>query len=48
MTIFFKGKAFIDDAKLEHQEKRINKIIAWTKNNVKYKGYINHIYFGYI
>lgn len=48
ISIILKGKNVKDDAKFEHQEKCIDKIFAWTKNNVKYKGYIGHICFGHI
>ncbi len=43
-----KDKELEDDVKLEHQEKRADKIIAWTKNNVKCKRYIGRIFLGYI
>ena len=41
VAIVLKGEALNDDAKLERQEKRADKIIAWTKNNV-----ICYVYFG--
>lgn len=40
VSIILKDKEFEDDAKLEYKEKRIDKFIIWTKNNVKSKGYI--------
>lgn len=48
VAIVFKGKAFNNDAKLKRQEKHTDKIIFWTKNNVKYKGYISRMCLGYI
>ncbi len=46
--LIFKDKELKDDVKLEHQKKRANKIIAWTKNNVKCKGYIGRICLSHI
>lgn len=43
-----KDKDLEDDAKLERQEKRADKIIAWTKNNVKCKGYIGRMCLSHI
>lgn len=43
-----KTKALNNDAKLKCQEKRIDKNIAWTKNNIKYKVYISRICFSHI
>ena len=43
VAIIFKGEALNNDAKLERQKKHANKILAWTKNNIKYKDYISRI-----
>ncbi len=43
VSIILKNKELEDDVKLDCQEKRADKIIAWTKNNVKCKSYIGHI-----
>lgn len=48
VAIVLKGKALNDDTKLKCQEKRTEKIIGWTKNNVKYKNYIGYICLGHI
>ena len=48
VAIILKGEALNDDAKLERQEKRADKILAWTKNNVKCKGYIGRMCLGHI
>ena len=48
VAIVLKAEALNDDAKLKRQEKRTDKIIAWTKNNVKCKGYIGCMGLGYI
>lgn len=45
IAIIFKEKELEDDAKLEHHEKYTDKIMAWTKNNVKCKDYIGCICF---
>lgn len=48
VAIVLEDKDIKDDAKFKHQEKHTNKIITWTKNNVKCKTYLNHIYLSYI
>ena len=48
VAIVFKGEDLKDDAKLECQKKRKDRIITWTKNNVKCKSYIGRIGFGHI
>ena len=48
VAIILKDKQLKDDVKLERQEKHADKIIVWTKNNVKCKGYIGRICFGHI
>lgn len=48
LAIVFKDKDLENNAKLEHQEKYADKIIAWTKNNVKYKDYIGCMCFSHI
>ena len=48
VAIVLKGEALNDNTKLERQEKLTDKIIAWTKNNVKCKGYICRMCFGHI
>ena len=48
VAIILKSKDLDDDVKLERQEKRANKIHAWTKSNVKYKDYIGCICLGHI
>ena len=40
VAIILKSKDLKDNAKLECQEKRVDNIHAWTKNNVKCKGYM--------
>ena len=42
------GKDLDDDAKLERQKKRADKITAWNKNNSKCKGYLGRMCLGYI
>ena len=46
--IVLKGKDLKDDAKFECQEKRVDKIHTWYKNNVKCKCYIGYIYLSHI
>ncbi len=46
VAINLKDKELEDDVKLERKEKRAEKIIAWTKNNIKCKGYIGRMYLG--
>ena len=48
VAIILKGEDLEDDAKLERQEKRADKIHAWTKNNVKCKRYIGCMCLGHI
>ncbi len=48
VAIILKDKELEDDVKIERQEKRADKIIAWTKNNVKCKGYIGRMCLGHI
>ena len=48
LLIVFKGENFEDYAKLEYQKKHVDKILTWTKNNVKYKSYIYYICLGHI
>ncbi len=48
IAIIFKDKELEDDDKLERKEKRADKIIAWTKNNVKCKCYIGRMCLGHI
>ena len=48
VTIVLLDEDLKNDTKLERQEKRADKIIAWTKNNVKCKGYIRRICFDHI
>lgn len=48
VAIVLKDKDLEDDAKLERQEKRGDKIIAWTKNNIKCKVYIGRMCLGHI
>lgn len=48
VAIVFKGEALNNNAKLERQEKYMDKIIAWTKNNNKCKGYIGYMYLSHI
>ncbi len=43
MAIILKDKELKDDVKLESKDKCADKIIAWIKNNVKYKDYISSI-----
>lgn len=40
--------ALKNNIKLEYQEKHIDKINFLTKNNIKYKNYINYIFLDYI
>lgn len=44
IPIIFQDKKLEDDAKLEHHEKCMGKIITYTKNNVKYKYYFGNMY----
>lgn len=46
--MILKGDDLNNDVKLEHQKKRVDKIIAWTKNNVKCKDYIGQMCIGHI
>lgn len=48
MAIVLKNKNIEVDVKLEHQKKHVDKIITWTKNNIKYKSYINCICLSHI
>ncbi len=48
VVIVLLGKDLKNDTKLERQEKRADKIIAWTKNDVKCKGYIGRMCLGHI
>ena len=48
VVIVLKGEDLKDDAKLERQEKRADKIIAWSKNNVKCKSCIGRMCLGNI
>ena len=48
VAIVVKDKDLEDDAKFERQEKRVDEIIVWTKNNVKCKGYIGRMCLGHI
>ena len=48
VAIVLKNKDLEDDAKLERQKKHADKIIAWSKNNVKCKDYINLMCLGHI
>ena len=43
VAIILQDKVVEDDVKLKRKEKPADKIIAWTKNNVKCKGYIGCI-----
>ena len=43
VLIILKGEDLKNDAKLECQAKHADKIHAWTKNNVKCKGYIGRM-----
>lgn len=48
VAIVLKDKELEEDAKLERQEKRADKITAWTKINVKCRGYIGRIRLSHI
>ena len=48
VLIFLKGEDLKDDVKLKRQEKYADKILAWTKNNVKYKDFISRMYLSHI
>ena len=48
VAIILLSKDLKNNTKLEHQKKRRDKIIAWTKNNVKWKSYIRCICLGHI
>ncbi len=48
VAIILKDKELEDDVKLERKEKLADKIIAWTKNNVKCKDYIDRMSLGHI
>ena len=48
VPIILKGEDLENNVKLEREEKPLDKIHAWTKNNVKYKGYIGRICLGHI
>ena len=41
--IILKKEDELDDAKVERQEKRMDKILAWTRSNSKCKGYIGRM-----
>ncbi len=43
VAMILKDKKLEDDAKLERKEKRADKIIAWTKNDIKCKSYIGQM-----
>ncbi len=43
VTIVLLGKDLKNNTKFERQEKRTDKIIAWTKNNIKCKAYIGRM-----
>lgn len=42
--IIFKAEDKLDDAKIKCQEKQMEKILIWTKSNLKCKRYIRRIY----
>ncbi len=48
VAIIINDEKLEDDVKLERQEKHWDKIIAWTKNNLKCKGNIGRICLGHI
>lgn len=48
VPILLKGNDFDDDAKVDRQEKRADKITAWNKNNLKCKGYLGRMCLGHI
>ena len=48
VAIVLKNKDLKNDAKLERQKKRADKIPAWTKSNIKCKGYIGRICLSHI